>query len=124
MGKVSLIGNWVIVLGRSKLMRTSNIRNIPGPATDRDDVNTSLVVGREIATVEVPEEHTGPVVELLGKSWGRFDMQGVGLEGTTFLKQREYTFLFNDWPQLLQLSIGSKNLILGQAIHAFLLKCG
>ncbi|KAM0981149.1 hypothetical protein ACFX2A_014512 [Malus domestica] len=78
----------------------------------------------QIATVEVPEEHTGPVVELLGKSWVGLDMQGVGLEGTTFLKQREYTFLFNDWPQLLQLSIGSKNLILGQAIHAFLLKCG
>ncbi|CAN6586448.1 unnamed protein product [Malus baccata var. baccata] len=93
--QVSLIGNWVIVLGRSKLMRTSNIRNLPGPATDRDDVNTSLVVGREIATVEVPEEQTGPVVELLGK---------------------KYPFLFNDWPQLLQLSIGSKNLILGQNV--------
>ncbi|KAM1092599.1 hypothetical protein EV1_027881 [Malus domestica] len=51
-------------------------------------------------------------------------MQGVGLEGTTFLKQREYTLLFNDWPQLIQLSIGSQILILGQAIHAFLLKCG
>ncbi|KAM1866221.1 hypothetical protein ACFX13_009097 [Malus domestica] len=69
---------------------------------------------KQIATVEVPEEHMDPVVELTGKR----------LEGTTFLKQREYTLLFNDWPQLLQLSIGSQILILGQAIHAFLLKCG
>lgn len=33
----------------------------------------------QIATVEVPEEHMGPVVELLGKRRGlMFDMQGVG----------------------------------------------
>lgn len=33
----------------------------------------------QIATVEVPEEHMGPVVELLGKRRGQmFDMQGVG----------------------------------------------
>ncbi|KAM7271424.1 hypothetical protein ACFE04_030638 [Oxalis oulophora] len=43
----------------------------------------------EIATVEVPEEHMGPVVELLGKRRGQmFDMQGVGSEGTTFLKYK------------------------------------
>ncbi|KAL6141436.1 hypothetical protein ACLB2K_059724 [Fragaria x ananassa] len=35
----------------------------------------------------------------------------------------QHNLLFNDWPQLLQLSIRSKNLMLGQAIHAFLLKC-
>ena len=35
--------------------------------------------GLQIATVEVPEEHMGPVVELLGKRRGQmFDMQGVG----------------------------------------------
>jgi translation elongation factor EF-G len=33
----------------------------------------------QIATVEVPEEHMGAVVELLGKRRGQmFDMQGVG----------------------------------------------
>jgi predicted membrane GTPase involved in stress response len=33
----------------------------------------------QIATVEVPEEHMGHVVELLGKRRGQmFDMQGVG----------------------------------------------
>lgn len=33
----------------------------------------------QIATVEVPEEYMGPVVELLGKRRGQmFDMQGLG----------------------------------------------
>lgn len=33
----------------------------------------------QIATVELPEEYMGPVVELLGKRRGQmFDMQGVG----------------------------------------------
>lgn len=33
----------------------------------------------QIATVEVPEEHMGGVVELLGRRRGQmFDMQGVG----------------------------------------------
>uniref|UniRef100_A0A0A0LEP9 Tr-type G domain-containing protein n=1 Tax=Cucumis sativus TaxID=3659 RepID=A0A0A0LEP9_CUCSA len=42
-----------------------------------------------IATVEVPEEHMGAVVELLGKRRGQmFDMQGVGSEGTTFLRYK------------------------------------
>ncbi|KAM5558864.1 putative pentatricopeptide repeat-containing protein [Rosa sericea] len=38
-------------------------------------------------------------------------------------QQEQHNLLFNDWPQLLKFSIGSKNLMLGQAIHAFLLKC-
>ncbi|KAH0688020.1 hypothetical protein KY284_018573 [Solanum tuberosum] len=43
----------------------------------------------QIATVEVPEEHMGSVVELLGKRRGQmFDMQGLGSEGTTFLKYK------------------------------------
>ncbi|XP_015898984.2 pentatricopeptide repeat-containing protein At2g33680 [Ziziphus jujuba] len=37
---------------------------------------------------------------------------------------REDTLLLNDWPRLLQLSIGSWNLMLGLAVHAFLVKCG
>ena len=37
------------------------------------------MVSLQIATVEVPEEHMGSVVELLGKRRGQmFDMQGVG----------------------------------------------
>ncbi|KAF3442562.1 hypothetical protein FNV43_RR16478 [Rhamnella rubrinervis] len=36
----------------------------------------------------------------------------------------EDTFLFDGWPRLLQFSIGSENLMLGLAIHAFLVKCG
>ncbi|XP_024968674.1 putative elongation factor TypA-like SVR3, chloroplastic isoform X2 [Cynara cardunculus var. scolymus] len=52
-------------------------------------INTSPFVGREIATVEVPEEHMGSVVELLGKRRGQmFDMQGLGSEGTTILKYK------------------------------------
>ncbi len=43
----------------------------------------------EIATVEVPEEHMGSVVELLGKRRGQmFDMLAVGSEGTTLLKYK------------------------------------
>ncbi|KAK9290257.1 hypothetical protein L1049_008424 [Liquidambar formosana] len=36
----------------------------------------------------------------------------------------EQTLSFNDWPQILQISIGSGDLFLGQAIHAFLVKTG
>lgn len=39
----------------------------------------------QIATVEVPEEHMGAVVELLGKRRGQmFDMQGVGCVNSFF----------------------------------------
>ncbi|XP_050383706.1 pentatricopeptide repeat-containing protein At2g33680-like [Argentina anserina] len=41
---------------------------------------------------------------------------------STLPPSSQHNLLFNDWPQLLQFSIGSKNLTLGQAIHAFLLK--
>lgn len=36
----------------------------------------------------------------------------------------EQTLPFNGWPQLLKISIGSGDLKLGQAVHAFLLKSG
>ncbi|XP_057982141.1 pentatricopeptide repeat-containing protein At2g33680-like [Malania oleifera] len=36
----------------------------------------------------------------------------------------DQTSLLNDWPQLLQISIGSGDFLLGQAIHAFLVKWG
>lgn len=39
----------------------------------------------QIASVEVPKEHMGPVVELLGKRRGQmFDMEGVGWVKFTF----------------------------------------
>ncbi|KAG0497138.1 hypothetical protein HPP92_001829 [Vanilla planifolia] len=50
-------------------------------------VDDKLLEPFEIATVEVPEDHMGPVVELLGKRRGQMlDMQGLGLEGTVLLK--------------------------------------
>ena len=42
-------------------------------------VNDKLLEPFEVATVEVPENHMGPVVEVLGRRRGQmFDMQGVG----------------------------------------------
>lgn len=44
----------------------------------------------QIATVEVPEEHMGSVVELLGKRRGQmFDMEGVG-----YVKFSFFFFIF------------------------------
>lgn len=40
------------------------------------------------------------------------------------VSEETQTLLFDEWPQLLQFSIGSRNLMLGLAIHAFLVKCG
>ncbi|KAJ9565391.1 hypothetical protein OSB04_001357 [Centaurea solstitialis] len=52
-------------------------------------VDDKLLEPYEIATVEVPEEHVGSVVELLGRRRGQmFDMQGLGNEGTTILKYK------------------------------------
>ncbi|CAL5434909.1 unnamed protein product [Camellia sinensis] len=42
--------------------------------------------------------------------------------GVSFSEQS--LFLNHDWPQLLQISIGSEDFLLGQAIHGFLLKFG
>ena len=47
----------------------------------------------QIATVEVPEEHMGSVVELLGKRRGQmFDMQGVGCVAFSFPSSLFLTF--------------------------------
>lgn len=52
-------------------------------------VDDKLLEPFEIASVEVPEEHMGPVVELLGKRRGQmFNMENFGSEGTTILKYR------------------------------------
>lgn len=87
-----------IVSGRGTLHITILIENmrregyefmVGPPKVINKRVNDKLLEPFEIATVEVPEEHMGPVVELLGKRRGQmFDMQGLGSEGTTLLKYR------------------------------------
>lgn len=59
------------------------------PKVINKKVDDKVLEPYEIATVEVPEEHMGAVVELLGRRRGQmFDMQGVGSEGTTLLKYK------------------------------------
>ncbi|GMH20148.1 hypothetical protein Nepgr_021989 [Nepenthes gracilis] len=87
-----------IVSGRGTLHITILIENmrregyefmVGPPRVINKKVNDKLLEPFEIATVEVPEEHMGPVVELLGKRRGQmFDMQNVGSEGTTLLKYK------------------------------------
>ncbi|EEF32767.1 pentatricopeptide repeat-containing protein, putative [Ricinus communis] len=36
----------------------------------------------------------------------------------------EDTLLFNDWPELIKISIGSRDFLLGQAVHSYLVKAG
>ncbi|KAK2975709.1 hypothetical protein RJ640_010768 [Escallonia rubra] len=84
-----------IVSGRGTLHITILIENmrregyefmVGPPKVINKRVDDKLLEPFEIASVEVPEEHMGPVVELLGKRRGlMFDMQG-GAEGTTLLK--------------------------------------
>ncbi|KAG1368747.1 GTP-binding protein TypA/BipA [Cocos nucifera] len=87
-----------IVSGRGTLHITILIENmrregyefmVGPPKVINKRVDDKLLEPFEIATVEVPEEYMGPVVELLGKRRGQmFDMQGVGLEGTSLLKYK------------------------------------
>ncbi|KAF5473296.1 hypothetical protein F2P56_009918 [Juglans regia] len=87
-----------IVSGRGTLHITILIENmrregyefmVGPPKVINKKVNEKLLEPYEIATVEVPKEHMGPVVELLGKRRGlMFDMEGVGSEGTTLLKYK------------------------------------
>ncbi|CAK9165088.1 unnamed protein product [Ilex paraguariensis] len=87
-----------IVSGRGTLHITILIENmrregyefmVGPPKVINKKVDDRLFEPFEIATVEVPEEHMGPVVELLGKRRGQmFDMQGLGSEGTTLLKYK------------------------------------
>ncbi|KAK3013598.1 hypothetical protein RJ639_008416 [Escallonia herrerae] len=86
-----------IVSGRGTLHITILIENmrregyefmVGPPKVINKRVDDKLLEPFEIASVEVPEEHMGPVVELLGKRRGlMFDMQG-GAEGTTLLKYK------------------------------------
>ncbi|KAE8729837.1 GTP-binding protein TypA/BipA-like protein [Hibiscus syriacus] len=87
-----------IVSGRGTLHITILIENmrregfefmVGPPKVINKKVDDKLLEPYEIATVEVPEEHMGAVVELLGRRRGQMiDMQGVGSEGTTFLKYK------------------------------------
>ncbi|GKV32600.1 hypothetical protein SLEP1_g41194 [Rubroshorea leprosula] len=87
-----------IVSGRGTLHITILIENmrregyefmVGPPKVINKKVDDKLMEPYEIATVEVPEEHMGAVVELLGRRRGQMiDMQGVGSEGTTLLKYK------------------------------------
>lgn len=87
-----------VVSGRGTLHITILIENmrregyefmVGPPKVINKKVDDKVLEPYEIATVEVPEEHMGAVVELLGRRRGQmFDMQGVGSEGTTLLKYK------------------------------------
>ncbi|KAK6945307.1 Translational (tr)-type GTP-binding domain [Dillenia turbinata] len=87
-----------IVSGRGTLHITILIENmrregyefmVGPPKVISKKVDGVLLEPFEIATVEVPEEYMGPVVELLGKRRGlMIDMQGLGSEGTNLLKYK------------------------------------
>ncbi|CAN1277636.1 Putative elongation factor TypA-like SVR3, chloroplastic [Linum perenne] len=88
-----------VVSGRGTLHITILIENMrregyefmvgPPKVINKRGPDDKLLEPFEIATVEVPEEHQGAVMELLGKRRGQItDMQGVGSEGTTLLKYR------------------------------------
>ncbi|XP_078152468.1 elongation factor family protein [Carex rostrata] len=86
-----------IVSGRGTLHITILIENmrregyefmVGAPKVIMKEVDGKKLEPYEIATVEVPEEYVGSVVELLGKRRGEmFDMQ-TGPEGTTILKYK------------------------------------
>ncbi|XP_077214191.1 elongation factor family protein isoform X2 [Tasmannia lanceolata] len=87
-----------IVSGRGTLHITILIENmrregyefmVGPPKVINKRVDDKLLEPFETATVEVPEEYMGPVVELLGKRRGQmFDMQGLGSEGTSLIKYK------------------------------------
>uniref|UniRef100_A0A7N1A625 Tr-type G domain-containing protein n=1 Tax=Kalanchoe fedtschenkoi TaxID=63787 RepID=A0A7N1A625_KALFE len=87
-----------VVSGRGTLHITILIENmrregfefmVGPPKVINKKVNDKLLEPYEIATVEVPEEHMGAVVELLGKRRGlMIDMQGLGSEGTNLLRYK------------------------------------
>ncbi|XP_043719547.1 putative elongation factor TypA-like SVR3, chloroplastic isoform X2 [Telopea speciosissima] len=87
-----------IVSGRGTLHITILIENmrregyefmVGPPRVINKRVNEKLLEPFEIATVEIPEEYMGPVVELLGKRRGQMiDMQGLGSEGTSLIKYK------------------------------------
>ncbi|PIA53620.1 hypothetical protein AQUCO_00900295v1 [Aquilegia coerulea] len=87
-----------IVSGRGTLHITILIENmrregyefmVGPPKVINKRVDDKVYEPYEIATVEVPEEYMGSVVELLGKRRGQMiDMQGLGSEGTSIVKYK------------------------------------
>ncbi|KMS95632.1 hypothetical protein BVRB_006430 [Beta vulgaris subsp. vulgaris] len=87
-----------IVSGRGTLHITILIENmrregyefmVGPPKVISKKVDDKLYEPFEIATVEVPEEHMGAVVELLGKRRGQmFNMENVGSENTTVVRYK------------------------------------
>lgn len=87
-----------VVSGRGTLHITILIENmrregyefmVGPPKVINKIVNDKLYEPYEVATVEVPEEYMGSVVELLGRRRGQmFDMQGLGSEGTSLVKYK------------------------------------
>eukprot|EP00252_Welwitschia_mirabilis_P005181 TRINITY_DN1565_c0_g1_i1.p1 TRINITY_DN1565_c0_g1~~TRINITY_DN1565_c0_g1_i1.p1 ORF type:complete len:696 (-),score=142.98 TRINITY_DN1565_c0_g1_i1:295-2382(-) len=87
-----------IVSGRGTLHITILIENmrregyefmVGPPKVISKKVNDKLLEPYELAIVEVPEEHLGAVVELLGKRRGEMiDMQPTGVENTTMIKYK------------------------------------
>ncbi|KAJ4971021.1 hypothetical protein NE237_004120 [Protea cynaroides] len=87
-----------IVSGRGTLHITILIENmrregyefmVGPPRVINKKLDDKLLEPFEIATVELPEQYMGPVVELLGKRRGQMiDMQGLGSEGTSFIKYK------------------------------------
>ncbi|KAI3507566.1 hypothetical protein L1887_22554 [Cichorium endivia] len=71
-------------------MRRENFEFMVGPPkVINKKIDDKVLEPYEIATVEVPEEHMGSVVELLGRRRGQmFDMQGLGSEGMTLVKYK------------------------------------
>lgn len=91
----------LIVSGRGTLHITILIENmrregyefmVGPPKVISKKVDDKLLEPFEIATVEVPEEHMGPIVELFGKRRGQmFNMGNFGSEGTTVLQYKTPT---------------------------------
>ncbi|KAF5737698.1 translation factor GUF1 chloroplastic-like [Tripterygium wilfordii] len=86
-----------VVSGRGTLHLTILIENmrreryefmVGPPKVINKKVDDKLLEPYEIATVEVPEEHMGSVVELLGKRRGQMIDMRVGSEGTTLLRYK------------------------------------
>ncbi|MCD7470360.1 putative elongation factor TypA-like svr3, chloroplastic [Datura stramonium] len=78
-----------VVSGRGTLHITILIENM------RREGYEFMVGPPKIATVEVPEEHMGSVVELLGKRRGQmFDMQGLGYAQLKDTMKENDTYIF------------------------------
>ncbi|KAM6568413.1 hypothetical protein CsatB_016398 [Cannabis sativa] len=80
-----------------------------------------------VPAITVPQQPFPPLKSRIPSCSCRLFSSNKMINGQT-LKVEEVkdceTLLINDWPQLIQSSIGSKNLYLGRTIHGFLVKKG